>query len=380
MQVNLPGEDDSRRVAVRQWADAHPSPSGRQLAEAGYVAPHWPRPWGLDADPVHQLLVEDELRRAGIRRPENTIGIGWAGPTIIHAGTEAQKNRYLFPLLAGEEIWCQLFSEPGAGSDLASISTRAVRDGDTYVVTGQKVWTSFAHVAAFGILIARTDPDAERHHGISYFICPMGSPGITVRPIVEMTGAHNFNEVFLDDVRIPAANLVGEENAGWGLARVTLANERVSLSGEGALWGRGPTATDLLSIVRQRGRCADPLMRQRLAQLFIEAETLRMIRLRTLSAAIAGRPPGPEASLRKALADAHGQHVMGVAKDLAGAAGMVDGTGPCGTDDPVWSYGFLFAPALTIGGGTAEVQRDIVAERLLGLPKDTGEGLRRDRA
>ncbi len=241
MSITLPGTDDPRRIAIRDWIDQHPAPSGRQLAESGYVAPHWPYPWGLAADPVHQLIVDEELRRAGIRRPENPIGIGWAGPTILHSGTEDQKSRYLLPMLAGEEVWCQLFSEPGAGSDLASLSTMAVRDGDTYVVSGQKVWTSFAHVASLGILIARTDPHVPRHRGISYFICPMDAPGVTVRPIVEMTGAHNFNEVFLDEVRLPVANRVGEENGGWALAKVTLANERVSLSGDGALWGAART-------------------------------------------------------------------------------------------------------------------------------------------
>jgi alkylation response protein AidB-like acyl-CoA dehydrogenase len=328
--------------------------------------PHWPAPWGKDADPVHQLIIDEELRKAGVSRPGNTIGIGWAGPTIVHAGTQEQKDRYLWPLLAGEEIWCQLFSEPGAGSDLANLGTRAVKDGDQYVVNGQKIWTSLGHVAKFGILIARTNPDAPKHKGVSYFICPMDLPGIEIRPIIEMTGGHTFNEVFFDDVRIPAENLVGDEHEGWGLAKVTLGNERVSLSGEGALWGRGPTAGDLLDEVRAGtipGR-DDVLARQRLAALHTEAEVLRLIRLRTVSAAIQGRPPGPEASVRKALADEHGQHIMGAAKDLAGARGML--TEPPG----MWHYGFLFAPALTVGGGTSEVQRNIIGERVLGLPPD----------
>jgi alkylation response protein AidB-like acyl-CoA dehydrogenase len=365
VDFDLPGDDDPRRLEVRRWLEEHPRPTGRQLAEAGYVVPHWPRPWGLDADAVHQLVVDDELRRAGVTRPANTIGIGWAGPTIVHAGTDAQKERYLLPLLAGEEIWCQLFSEPGAGSDLASLTTRAVRDGDTYVVDGQKVWTSLAHNAAFGILIARTDPDAPKHKGISYFICPMDAPGVTIRPIVEMTGGHTFNEVFLDGVRLPAENLVGDENEGWSLAKVTLGNERVSLSGEGALWGRGPTATTLLDEVRARGGAVDALERQALARLYSEGEVLRLIRLRTVSAAARGKPPGPEASVRKALADDHGQHVMGLAKDLRGASGML-------AEETFWHYGFLFAPALTIGGGTSEVQRNIIGERVLGLPHDVG--------
>jgi 3-oxochol-4-en-24-oyl-CoA dehydrogenase len=370
MDFDLPGDDDERRASLRAWLADHPAPTGRQLAEAGYVAPHWPPPWGLDADPVHQLVIDDELRRAGVRRPMNPIGIGWAGPTIVHAGTEEQKQRYLMPLLAGEELWCQLFSEPGAGSDLANLGTRATRDGDEYIVNGSKIWTSLAQFSKYGILIARTDPDVPKHAGVSYFICPMDSPGIEVRPIVEMTGGATFNEVFLDDVRIPAQNLVGSENRGWELAKVTLGNERVSLSSGGALWGNGPDADDLLDLVRSRGGVSDPLLRQRLARLHVEAELLRLIRLRTVTARIKGEPPGPEASIRKILADEHGQHIMELAKDLAGAEGMLNDRGPLGTEPAMWSHGFLFAPALTIGGGTGVVQRNIIAERALGLPHD----------
>ena len=392
MDLALPGEEHPARLEFRRWLSEHPGPTARQLADAGYVAPHWPRPWGLGADPVEQLVIDDEMRRAGVRRPSNQIGIGWAGPTLIHAGTEAQKLRYLRPLLAAEEIWCQLFSEPGAGSDLASLSTRAERDGDEWVVTGQKVWTSFAHVASLGILLARTDPDAPKHSGISYFICPMDAPGVSVRPIVDMTGDHAFNEVFLDGVRLSAEHLVGEVNGGWALAKVTLGNERVSLSGEGALWGQGPTAGDLIDLVRRAGGTSDRLLRHRLVRVWVEGEILRLIRLRTVSAAVAGRAPGPEASVRKALADDHGQNVMEVAKDLSGAHGLTDagpfealsarggrpgspghdaGAGDGSTHDwrpAIWSHGYLFARALTIGGGTAEVQRNIIAERVLGLP------------
>jgi 3-oxochol-4-en-24-oyl-CoA dehydrogenase len=370
VDFELPPDDDPRRAEVRAWLAANPAPSGRELAEAGLVAPHWPPPWGLGADPVHQLVIDDELRRAGVRRPVNPIGIGWAGPTLLHAGTAAQKDRYLFPLLSGEEMWCQLFSEPGAGSDLASLATRAVRDGDEWVVTGQKIWTSLAQLARFGILIARTDPEAPKHQGISYFVCPMDAPGIDIRPIVEMTGAHMFNEVFLDEVRLPAANLVGEPGQGWSLAKVTLGNERVSLSSGGALWGQGPTGADLVDLVRERGGVDDPALRDRVVRLHIESEVLRLIRLRTVSAMVQGREPGPEASIRKVLADEHGQHVFGLAKDLTGAAGMLTDRGPLGAPADLWHHGFLFAPALTVGGGTGEVQRNIVGERVLGLPHD----------
>jgi alkylation response protein AidB-like acyl-CoA dehydrogenase len=363
MDFELPPDDDPRRLAVREWLAANPHPTGRRLAEAGYVAPHWPAPWGLDADPIHQLIIDDELKAAGVRRPSNQIGIGWGGPTILHAGTQEQKDRYLFPLLAGEEIWCQLFSEPEAGSDLAGLRTRAVRDGDEWVVDGQKIWTSFGHLAKFGILIARTNTEVPKHEGITYFICPMDAPGIEVRPIPDMTGMHSFNEVFFTGVRIPAENVVGEVDRGWGLAKVTLGNERVSLSSGGVLWGMGPTAFDLLDQVRSKGGCADPLLRQRLAALHTEATLLDLIRLRTISARIKGEPPGPEASIRKILADEHGQRAMGLAKDLRGCDGMLAGV-------DTWDFGYLFATALTIGGGTGEVQRNIVGERVLGLPHD----------
>jgi len=366
----MPSEDDPRRLEVRAWIADHPSPTGRELAEAGLVAPHWPRPWGLDADPIHQLIIDDELKRARIRRPDNMIGIGWAGPTLVHAGTPEQKDRYLFPLLAGEEIWCQLFSEPDAGSDLASLGTRAVRDGDEWVVNGSKIWNSGAQNSQFGILIARTDPDAPKHQGISYFVCPMDTPGVEVRPVREMTGVALFNEVFFTDVRLPADAIVGDVNRGWGLAKVTLGNERVSLSGGGALWGMGPDAYALFDIVRERGGVTDPVRRQELASLYIEAEILRLIRLRTVSAAIKGEAPGPEASIRKLLADEHGQKIMGLAKDLVGTGAMLTGEGPMGAPVDMWHFGYLFARALTIGGGTTQVQRNILAERVLGLPHD----------
>jgi len=359
------------RDEVRAWLEAHPSPSGTELAERGLVAPHWPPPWGLGADAASQLVIDEELRRGGVRRPINPIGIGWAGPTLLEGGTEAQQARWLPGILSGEQFWCQLFSEPDAGSDLASLRTRAVRDGDEWVVNGSKIWTSLAHVASYGILLARTDPSAEAHQGISYFVCPMGLDGIEVRPIVDMTGAHAFNEVFFDDVRIPADHLVGEENRGWRLAKVTLGNERVSLSGEGALWGRGPTAADL--VAHTIGHPLSALQRDALVRVWSEGKVLSLLRDRLVAAALRGRAPGPEASVRKALADDHGQHVMGLAKDLAGTAGMLAATGPFGEGGAAgaeWSHGFLYAQALTIGGGTSVVQRNIVAERVLGLPRD----------
>ena len=401
MDFDLPSDDDPRRVALRGWLEAHPKPTPDELLAASLIVPHWPAPYGLDADPLHQLIIDDELDRAGVRRPVNPIGIGWAAPTILLEGTEEQKARYLPPLLKGEEFWCQLFSEPDAGSDLANLSTRAVRDGDEFVVNGSKIWSSYGHYASFGILIARTDADRPKQRGISYFICPMNQPGLTMQPIIDMTTAHAFNQVFFDDMRLPVENLVGTENDGWRLAKMTLANERVSLSSAGSLWGNGPSAADLIELLRQGGGVADPVTRQRVAKLHCDAEVLRLNRLRTLSSKLRGKTPGPEASIQKVMADEHGQHVMELAKDLAGSAGMLKGSGPAGPlssragsgvaaadNDPrtrelfpgvdrVWHYGWEFAPALTLGGGTFAVQRNIIGERVLGLPKepDVEDGL-----
>jgi alkylation response protein AidB-like acyl-CoA dehydrogenase len=358
-------------VAANAPGGRFPDDWNRRFAAAGYVAPHWPPPWGRNASPVEQLEIDEVARELRLPRPVNPIGIGWAGPTLLVAGNEAQQQRWLPGILDGSELWCQLFSEPGAGSDLASLQTRAVRDGDEFVVNGQKVWTTLAHIARFGILLARTNADAETHKGITYFVIDMQSPGIEVRPLVQMTGTHEFNEVFFTDVRVPAENVVGTVDDGWRLAKVTLGNERVSLAGEGALWGRGPTAQNVIDLVREHGGTRDAVLRQRLAALYCEAEVLRLIRLRTLSARLRGLEPGPEASAGKALADGHGQHVMEAAKELAATYGMLDSHGPYGEPDTqYWNYGYLYARALTIGGGTSEVQRNILGEKVLGLPRE----------
>ena len=263
MDFDLPPEDHPTRQRVRDWIADNPSPTGQQLAEAGYVVPHWPAPWGLNADPIDQLVIDDELSRARIRRPNNQIGIGWAAPTILLAGTQEHHERYLPKIFSGEEFWCQLFSETEAGSDLANLATRAERDGDEYVINGSKIWSSGAHHSKFGILIARTDPDQPKHKGISYFIMPMDAEGLSMSPIVDMTTAHSFNQVFFDNVRLPVANRIGDEGDGWRLAKVTLSNERVSLSSAGSMWGVGPSAELLIDLCRKQGGLADPLMRQR---------------------------------------------------------------------------------------------------------------------
>jgi alkylation response protein AidB-like acyl-CoA dehydrogenase len=355
---------------VREWFEQHPKPTPRQLVDAGYVVPHWPLPYGLDAEPELQLIIDDEMRRAGVSRPINPIGIGHCGPILVALANDEQKDKYLWPMLTGDDLWCQLFSEPGAGSDLANLSTRAERDGDVYVVNGQKIWTSLAERAKFGILIARTDVNAPKHVGISYFIIPMDLEGIEVRPIRNMSGGEGFNEVFFTDVRVPAENLIGEEHRGWGMAKTTLANERVSLStGGGLQWGHGPSANDLVALVRDRGGAPNAVLRQRLVEAFIEGEILRYHKLRLISAQV-NKQPGPDASLRKALADPHGKKVFNLSKDLMGAYGML-GAGPdLDAEWHQWAGGFLFSPALTVGGGTSQVLRNIIGERLLGLPHD----------
>ncbi len=400
MEFDMPPDDDPRRLAVREWRAANPEPTQQDLADAGYVVPHWPEPWGLNADPMHQLIIQEELRGLKITRPgggvqgSNAIGVGWAAPTILLGGTEEQKQRYLPKIFNHEEIWCQLFSEPEAGSDLANLATRAVKDGDEYVINGSKIWSSGAHGADMGILIARTDPDAPKHKGISYFVCPMDTPGLTMSPIVDMTTAHSFNQVFFDDMRLHESMRIGDEGEGWRLAKVTLANERVSLSSAGSLWGEGPSAEELIGLVRDGGGVSDPVLRDKIARMHCNAEVLRLNRLRTLSARLHGKTPGSEGPIQKLMADEHGQEVMELAKELVGTAGMLEGSGPAGdvppmarrgaTEinfgrgeesqfpdvDPVWHYGYLFAPALTLGGGTWAVQRNIVSELVLGLPRE----------
>jgi alkylation response protein AidB-like acyl-CoA dehydrogenase len=373
VDFELPAADDPRRLAVRSWLAAHPSPSAEVLRDAGYVVPHWPRPWGIGADPVEQLVIDEELARAGVRRPDNPIGIGWAGPTIVAAGSPEQQQRWLPDLLTGRAFWCQLFSEPEAGSDLASLRTSAVRDGDAWIVNGTKIWSSGADHAQLGILLARTDAEAPPHRGLSYFVLPMDAPGVDVRPIRDMTGGHPFNQCFFTDVRIPADHLVGRPGDGWRLANITLANERVSLSTGGALWGMGPTTDEVLAAIRRGGAIVDPIERQEAAGVYAEGFVLRLLGYRVLTAMMNGRQPGPEASVKKAIADRHGQRLMALAARRAGLDALLTSWSPPGVEPIVswgsWYWGSLFSRALTIGGGTSEVQRNIIGERVLGLPR-----------
>ncbi len=370
MEFALPAADDDRRLAVRRWLADHASATSSDLAEAGLVAPQWPEPWGVGADPEQALLVDDELRAAGVALPDNPIGIGWAGPTILAGGTADQQEQWLPGILDGSEFWCQLFSEPDAGSDLASLRTTAERRGDEYIVNGQKIWSTWANRADWGILLARTDRDAPKHRGISYFVVDMHTDGIEVRPIIEMTGGNHFNETFLTDVRIPAANRIGAEGDGWRLAQVTLGNERVSLSEGGVLWGMGPESPEVFELARSEGGVTDPELRQRAAGVWSQSMVLRLLGQRILTSLLQDREPGPEISIRKTMADRHGQQVMALRKDMTGPTGMLGHQGPDAEEINAWHWGYLFSPALTIGGGTSEVQRNIIGERVLGLPRE----------
>jgi len=301
----------------------------------------------------------------------NLLGVGLAGPTIIEHGSEAQKERYLRKILSGEEIWCQLFSEPGSGSDLASLGTRAVRDGDEWVVNGQKVWTTLAQMATFGMLLARSDPDVPKHEGLTYFVLDMRTPGVEVRPLKQMTGSSEFNEVFFTDVRVPDTNRVGAVGEGWRCARTTLMNERTTLAGISLdpVSFLGGTRKDpwraFLDGVPGRD---DPLVRQRLAQLYIEAEVKEITAFRANSARRRGVQPGPEGGVNKVFNAEYNQRRSGFALDANGIGSVAWMAGDRQAEARATT--FLRARANTIEGGTSEVLRNQMAERLLGLPRD----------
>ena len=379
MDFELPKEDDPRRLEVRAWFEAHPRPTGRELAEAGYATPHWPRPWGLAADAETQLIIDEEMRRARVTAPSlvNPVAINNCAQSLLTHGTDAQRQRYLTPAIAGEEIWCMLFSEPAGGSDLGSLRTTARREGDHYVVSGQKIWTSLAHKARVGVLVARTDQAAPKHAGLSQFLIDMKSPGITVRPIIDMSGHENeYNEVFLEDVVVPADGLLGQEGEGWALSMRQLQTERVALSKPGAIWGSGPSARELIAGLDAIGALDDPLVRDEAARIYIEGEILRLLAYRSLSDRMNARTPGPEGAIRKMLAAPHGQRVVDLAKRVQGPRGLLDGEGAFprpaqrrGMFDD-WDYAFWFSPAVTLGVGTQEILKNVVGERMLSLPRE----------
>ena len=359
-----------QRELLRAWISENPEPTPQLLASAGLVAPHWPKPWGLDAGPHLQLLIAEELESAGIEIETEQFGIGWAGPTIVAGGNQEQQERWLPGILDGSEAWCQLFSEPDSGSDLASLRTVAVRDGDHYVINGQKIWSTYANKSKWAILLARTDNDAPKHRGISYFILDMATPGIEVRKIIEMTGGNHFNETFLDEVRIPVENRIGEEGDGWRLATVTLGNERVSLSEGGLLWGMGPTFAECMEEIKQRGAGDHPVTRDRATKVYIEGFINELLTQKIVDAIVRGDDPSPFASIRKAKVDVNNQNILELLVDLLGPEGTVGLQSEESEHTDPWHWAFLFSRALTIGGGTSEIQRNIIGERLLGLPRE----------
>ncbi len=371
--------DVARRVA--ELVAAHPPASTDRTAflgaqfDAGLAWVHFPEgAGGLGLSPGLQRVVDQALAEAGAPAPDaarNIIGMGMAAPTIAVHGTPEQRTRFLRPLFTGEEIWCQLFSEPGAGSDLAGLATRAARDGDEWIVNGQKVWTTLAHIARFGLLVTRTDPDVPKHLGLTYFICDMQADGVEVRPLRQMTGDAEFNEVYLNDVRLPDDLRLGGEGDGWRVSMTTLMNERVSIGGGRARRGSGAIAV-AVDVWKRTGR-TDPAYRDRLMKLWVAAEVNRLTNIRAGQMRKAGTP-GPEGSVAKLNFAELNQAISELCVDLMGPEGQLytDYDSPRResvgffTGDP--RYFFLRSRANSIEGGTSEVLRNILGERVLGLP------------
>ncbi|ALU93540.1 acyl-CoA dehydrogenase [Streptomyces globisporus C-1027] len=363
LTLELPTEADRHRAEARPHLAAArglaPREARRALAPTGYAAPHLPAPYGLGAGPVQQLAIQQELREQGIRIGDLSIAT-WVVPSLIAYGTEEQRERYLPATLRGDLQWCQLFSEPGAGSDLAALRTRAVRTGEGWRITGQKVWTSAARTADHGILLARTDPDAPKHRGLTYFLVDMKQArGIDIRPLKEITGESLFNEVYFDDVLLPADAVVGEVGGGWRVARNTLGNERVHMADQ-------MTFDSGLEALIARSPGLDEAVRARVGALAAEAHALACIGLRTTLQQVSGNEPGSGASVRKLVQTLHQQKVAELTLELLGPQGVVDepGTGERAL------HGFLMSRCLTIAGGTTQIQLNVVAERILGLPRD----------
>lgn len=341
----------------------------RKVYEGGWAGLSWPKEYGgRGASIIEQSIFQEEMARADAPGLINGLGLAIIGPTIIAVGTEAQKQRYVAKILSAEEIWCQGFSEPNAGSDVASLGTKAVLDGDHFVVNGQKIWTSMAHFSDWCLLLVRTDPTAARHKGITALLVDMHSPGVTVRPLRQITGEADFNEVFFDNVRVPVANVLGEVNKGWQTAIATLMNERANLgAGTYIMFKRNLDA--LLQMARETingGVVAsrDPINRQKLAQAYIDLEVFRLNANRALSKMSKHKVPGPEGSILKIYWSEMNQRLQQTAMEVLGPFSQLRAF-----DDNRWGYGYLRSRANTIEAGTSEILRNIVAERVLGLPK-----------
>ena len=357
---------DPRRIARgKGWQ--------RKLYEAGYVAMGWPRDYGgQGADVMRQTIVNEEMVRARAPGLIGLLGISMVGPTLIQHGSEEQRRRHLPSILTAAEIWCQGYSEPGSGSDLASLRTRAELRGDEFVVNGQKVWTSNAQYADWMFCLVRTDPDAPKHAGISYLLIDMKTPGISVRPLVQMTGDAGFNEVFFEDVRVPRANLVGLLNAGWQVANATLAHERNMLGSTTRTQQTFQKLVRLARVQRRNGGPAskDPVIRQRLADLAIRVETMKLEAYRQLTDALRKRPPGISASVNKLVTTELNHDIARAALDILGSYGPLHKRDPRARDGGVWPTDFMYSLGLIIGGGTSQIQKNIIAERGLGMPRE----------
>ncbi|MBX3287459.1 MAG: acyl-CoA dehydrogenase family protein, partial [Actinobacteria bacterium] len=371
LTLDLPPEAEALRTELATTVDAIaalPKEERRAaLADAGLIVPHWPEPWGRAAGAVEQVVIDQELRRAKVRAPHLQVG-AWAAPTIAAHGTPEQQERWVRPTLHGEISWCQLFSEPEAGSDLAALTTTATKTDGGWLLNGQKVWTTMAKEADWGICLARTNPTAPKHQGITYLTVDMATPGIDIRPLRELTGLEMFNEVFFDDVFVPDDCVVGEVDGGWPLARTTLANERVSM-GSGSSFGGGIEA--LVGLVAEATASGaldgdDLLLLDQLGALVAEAHALSVMGLRSTARSLSGAQPGPEASVRKLMGVEHDQRTQEAGLSLLGPAGATTAMGAASQ----WTFGFLANRCLTIAGGTSEIQRNVIGERLLGLPRD----------
>ena len=362
-----PGPDrtEERVVFGRRWQAT--------LHEGGYAGLTWPREFGGRGAGVIEALIwgEEYARAEAPNLIQLSVGTSLVGPTLIHHGTDAQKERYLGPILRGEEVWCQGFSEPGAGSDLAALRTRGDVEGDEIVVTGQKIWTSFAQHSEWCILVVRTDPESQRHRGLSFLLVDMRSPGITIRPLVEMTGEAWFNEVFFDGVRVPRENLVGELHRGWDVVMTTLNVERGTASAHERLQMQFRKLVELARRTpRGSGTAADdPVIRQKLGEFASELMILRMTGYRNATKLEHGEEPGPEGSVLKIFWSELDQRIKDTALEILGEAALVPGGDPAAVDDGFWQHELLWSRAATIYAGTSEIQRNIVAQRALGLPR-----------
>jgi alkylation response protein AidB-like acyl-CoA dehydrogenase len=369
---NLPDDWTSRAPSVGRWDEGFTRKWTRTLYDAGYVGLTWPKEYGGGGAPyTHQGIYLEETARIGAPDHIGVIGLGMAGPTIIAWGTEEQKKRHLEPLLSGEEIWCQGFSEPGSGSDLAGAKTRAVLDGDEWVVNGQKVWSSYAHIADWCILVVRTDPDAEKHRGLSYLLVDMRSPGVEVRPLRQITGDPEFNEIFFTDVRVPRDSMLGQPGDGWNVAMTTLLHERGTLGFAltAALERQVNRLLELATAPAPDGTrpADDPVIRDEIAQQWIDLQALRFTNYRSLTALQKTGVPGPEGSVAKLHWSESNQRLTKLAQSISGLAGQLDGDG--GVWDGYWAYQQLRSRGNTIEAGTSEVLRNIIAERIVGLPR-----------